>query len=162
MRNLYKYMGMKSVKSIEDRLFAVIQKIMNESIEASYIFQYDYFNKLKNISNKLIAVLDDGDYIDNAKVIRDLDTLIYKYEIFTIIPNLVNKHIVSIHSDQNSFWKFINESFEDCLNYDISMNIPYIILPYCESFCTNSVYILSYCNKIVELTIDEYKLICTD
>ena len=50
MRNLYKYMGMKSVKSIEDRLFAVIQKIMNESIEASYIFQYDYFNKLKNIS----------------------------------------------------------------------------------------------------------------
>lgn len=162
MRNLYKYMGMKSVKSIEDRLFAVIQKIMNESIEASYISQYDYFNKLKNISNKLIAVLDDGDYIDNAKVIRDLDTLIYKYEIFTIIPNLVNKHIVSIHSDQNSFWKFINESFEDCLNYDISMNIPYIILPYCESFCTNSVYILSYCNKIVELTIDEYKLICTD
>ena len=67
MRNLYKYMGMKSVKSIEDRLFAVIQKIMNESIEASYIFQYDYFNKLTNISNKLIAVLDDGDYIDIGK-----------------------------------------------------------------------------------------------
>ena len=162
MINLYKYMGMKSVKNIEDRLFAVIQKIMNESIEASYISQYDNFNKLKNISNKIIAVLDAGDYIDNAKVIRDLDRLIYKYEIFTMIPNLDNKHIVSIQSDQNSFCEFINKSIVDHLNYDVSINIPYIILPYCESFCANSVYILSYCNKIVELTIDEYKLICTE
>ena len=153
---------MNSVKDLEEKLFNIIQKIMDETIENRFFQKYDYFEKLENISNKLIEVLDDGHYIDNAKVIRDLDSLIAKYEIFNMIPNLANKHIISVQSNQKSFYKFIKKTFGEYPNYKISINIPYIILPYCESFSTDSVYVLSYCNKIVELTMDEYELICTE
>ena len=153
---------MNSVKDLEENLFSIIQKIMDETIENRFLQKYDYFEKLENISNKLIEVLDDGYYIDNAKVIRNLDSLIAKYEIFNVIPNLANKHIISVQSNQQSFYNFINKTFGEYLNCKISINIPYIILPYCESVSTNSVYVLSYCNKLVELTMDEYKLICTE
>ena len=150
------------MKDLEENLFSIIQKIMDETIENRFLQKYDYFEKLENISNKLIEVLDDGYYIDNAKVIRNLDSLIAKYEIFNVIPNLANKHIISVQSNQQSFYNFINKTFGEYLNCKISINIPYIILPYCESVSTNSVYVLSYCNKLVELTMDEYKLICTE
>lgn len=142
----------------KETIFSVITKLMDENIDIVSSDAASYQMLVNDILQMLPKALDDGSYIDNAKVIRQVSHHFEANEILVKIPQLVGKHLVAIHGSscdlQRSFESIISEI--DVLEYN--NNVPHLILPISNDEEV-SIYALTYCDKLVELSIDEFELI---
>ena len=142
----------------KETIFSVITKLMDENIDTVSSDAASYQMLVNDILQMLPKALDDGSYIDNAKVIRQVSYHFEANEILVKIPQLVGKHLIAIHGSscdlQRAFESIISEI--DVLEYN--NNIPHLILPISNDEEV-SIYALTYCDKLVKLSIDEFELI---
>ena len=112
------------------------------------------------ILKDLPKTLDDGAYIDNATVIRRMSTTLEMNEVLVKIPRLIGKHLIAIYSKGTKLKKALSTVVDDIELLDGNNNFPHLVLPTTNGD-SHKLYALTYCDKLVELSIDEYRLINT-
>lgn len=141
-------------------IFPIITKIMDENVDEVTQLESSYQSLANDILKELPKTLDDGAYIDNATVIRRMSNTLEMNEVLVKIPRLIGKHLIAIYSKGTKLKKALSTVVDDIELLDGNNNFPHLVLPTTNGD-SHKLYALTYCDKLVELSIDEYRLINT-
>lgn len=136
----------------------IIAKLMNEEVETTEIAQtydqlYDY------IYIDFPDVLDKGEYIENSTILRRVQNILKKYEIFKIIPELVEKSVSVIMGNSYAIEKqLLSRMLTECEWVKWNNNLPMVIVNAGEKG-KNIIFALTYSDKLVEINVEEFRLI---
>lgn len=146
---------MEIMKS-ENKCLDILSKLMNEEVSDSEV--NDSYDKLYDyVHGDFVSALDNGCYTANSGVIKNLDNILEQYTIFNAIHDLTEKQIIAIRGSlyhiENAL---LSNVLKSCKGIRNNTNVPTIILP---GRGVNRIYALTYMNKLVDINIDEYRLI---
>ena len=141
-------------------IFPIITKLMDENVDEVSELESSYQTLVNEILKELPKTLDEGAYIDNATVIRRMSNTLEMNEVLVKIPSLIGKHLIAIYSKGSKLKKALSTVAEDTDLLEVNNNLPHLVLPAlnCES---HKLYALTYCDKLVEISRDEFRLINT-
>lgn len=141
-------------------IFPIITKLMDENVDEVSQLESSYQSLANEILKDLPKTLDEGAYIDNATVIRRMSNTLEMNEVLVKIPRLIGKHLIAIYSKGTKLKKAVSTVVDDTELLDGNNNFPHLVLPTTNGD-SHKLYALTYCDKLVELSIDEYRLINT-
>lgn len=141
-------------------LFPVITKLMNENITEVSELELSYQSLANDILKNLPKTLDTGAYIDNATVIRRISSTLEMNEVLVKVPRLIGKHLISLYSKGSKLKEVLSAVIDDAELLDLNNNLPHLVLPTIHGE-SRKLYALTYCDKLVELSLDEFRLINT-
>lgn len=141
-------------------LFPIITKLMDENIDEVSELELRYQSLANEILKDLPKTLDDGAYIDNATVIRRMSTTLEMNEVLVKVPRLIGKHLISFYSKGPKLKKALSAVIDDVELLDLNNNFPHLVLPIIDGE-SHKLYALTYCDKLIELSMDEFRLINT-
>lgn len=141
-------------------IFPIITKLMDENVDGVSELESSYQSLANEILKDLPKTLDDGAYIDNATVIRRMSTTLEMNEVLVKIPRLIGKHLISVHSKGAKLKKALSTVIDDAKFLDLNNNLPHLVLPNIDGE-SHKLYALTYCDKLIELSMDEFCLINT-
>ena len=148
------------VEDNKNLLFSVITKLMDENIDEVSELELSYQSLANNILKSLPKTLDNGAYIDNATVIRRISSTLEMNEVLVKVPRLIGKHLISLYSKGSKLKEVLSAVIDDAELIDLNNNLPHLVLPTIHGE-THKIYALTYCDKLVELSLDEFRLINT-
>lgn len=142
----------------QDKILGIIAKLMDErdNNDSDYIRAFDELFEL--VENKLPLQLDKGYYTDNARIIRDVNRILNKNEIFTVIPELAERSLIAIWGQQNNVANEFKAITNNKLGIGYNTNLPLLILPM-QGNMENKIYALTYMDKLINLSFEEYKCV---
>ena len=141
-------------------IFPIITKLMDENVDEISGLESSYQTLANEILKELPKTLDEGAYIDNATVIRRMSNTLEMNEVLAKIPRLIGKHLIAIYSKGPKLKKAMSTVVDDTELLDGNNNFPHLVLPTTNGD-SHKLYALTYCDKLVELSLDEYRLINT-
>ena len=141
-------------------IFPIITKLMDENVDEVSQLESSYQSLANEILKDLPKTLDEGAYIDNATVIRRMSNTLEMNEVLVKIPRLIGKHLIAIYSKGTKLKKVVSTVVDNTELLDGNNNFPHLVLPTTNGD-SHKLYALTYCDKLVELSIDEYRLINT-
>ena len=141
-------------------IFPIITKLMDENVDEVSELESSYQSLANEILKDLPKTLDDGAYIDNATVIRRMSTNLEMNEVLVKIPRLIGKHLISMYSKGTKLKKALSTVIDNAKFLDLNNNLPHLVLPTIGGE-SHKLYALTYCDKLIELSLDEFRLINT-
>ena len=141
-------------------IFPIITKLMDENVDEVSELESSYQSLANEILKDLPKTLDDGAYIDNATVIRRMSTNLEMNEVLVKIPRLLGKHLISMYSKGTKLKKALSTVIDNAKFLDLNNNLPHLVLPTIGGE-SHKLYALTYCDKLIELSLDEFRLINT-
>lgn len=141
-------------------IFPIITKLMDENVDEVSHLESNYQTLANEILKDLPRTLDDGAYIDNATVIRRMSTTLEMNEVLVKIPGLIGKHLISVYSKGTKLKKALSTVIDDAKFLELNNNLPHLVLPSIDGE-SHKLYALTYCDKLIELNLDEFRLINT-
>lgn len=141
-------------------IFPIITKLMDENVAEVSELESSYQSLANEILKDLPKTLDDGAYIDNATVIRRMSATLEMNEVLVKIPRLIGKHLISVYSKGAKLKKALSTVIDDAKFLGLNNNLPHLVLPSIDGE-SHKLYALTYCDKLIELSMDEFRLINT-
>jgi hypothetical protein len=143
-----------------ESIFSVLKKLMDESVEDISTNEIDYQTFANITLAELSKILDDGSYIDNANIIRRCSNTFEKNKLLIKVPELVGKTLFAIFGTNNNSKEILEPIIEGLEHFTFNNNIPHLILPLeNNSLKSEGIYALNYCDKLVPISSDDYKII---
>ncbi len=141
-------------------IFPIITKLMDENVDEISGLESSYQTLANEILKELPKTLDEGAYIDNATVIRRMSNTLEMNEVLAKIPRLIGKHLIAIYSKGTKLKKALSTVVKDTDLLEVNNNFPHLVLPATNDE-PHKLYALTYCDKLVKLSSDEFRLINT-
>ena len=141
-------------------IFPIITKLMDENVDEISVLESNYQSLANEILKELPKTLDNGAYIDNATVIRRISSTLEMNEVLVKVPGLIGKHLISLYSKGSKLKEALSVVIDDVELIDLNNNLPHLVLPTIHGESCR-LYALTYCDKLVELSLDEFRLINT-
>lgn len=142
-----------------DELIKVLAKVMDEepkkeSSETDRCYQC----LLDSINRELPKVLDRGDYIENASIMQGLEKVLEQYEIFSVIPELIEKTAAVVMGKSSAIEELIKEIGVQTVKLSYNTNLPLFFM---NGQQTNleGIYAWTYIDKLIPLSQKEYKIL---
>ena len=103
-------------------VLSIIAKLMDEKEPVISEHRRKFENLYNFIEERLPIVLDEGTYVDNANIIRQVHRILKDKEIFTIIPELANRTMVAIWGRSYSLSKIFKPILSGKLGIELNSN----------------------------------------
>ena len=90
-----------------NEFLSIISKIMDESAISKSPNEHIYDDIYDKIFSQLIIILDEGKYLLNSDLIKEIDFLMNEFEILNKMEFLIGKTLLRISGDTEKIFKFI-------------------------------------------------------
>ena len=135
-----------------DEKLNIISKLMNEEVNP---VPEKYKGIQELVEKELVKILDQGRYTDNATIIRNVNDLLEKSQIFNMIPELAGRSLLGIWGNSKKISKEFKAITKKRLGIEFNTNLPLLLVSQPKKI-KNRVYAITYMNKLIELSYDEY------
>lgn len=135
-----------------DEKLNIISKLMNEEVNP---VPEKYKGIQELVEKELVKILDQGRYTDNATIIRNVNDLLEKSQIFNMIPELAGRSLFGIWGNSKKISKEFKAITKKRLGIEFNTNLPLLLVSQPKKI-KNRVYAITYMNKLIELSYDEY------
>ena len=139
-------------------VLSIIAKLMDEKEPVISEHRRKFENLYNFIEERLPIVLDEGTYVDNANIIRQVHRILKDKEIFTIIPELANRTMVAIWGRSYSLSKIFKPILSGKLGIELNSNLPLIVIQRKDEI-EKQIFALTYMDKLIAISFKEYKYI---
>lgn len=131
----------------------------SENIPSELRKTYDILFEL--IEEKLPGVLDEGNYTDNAGIIRQVNRLLTEKEIFTLIPQIAERTTLAIWGYSDSIDEIFKQITTKELGIHLNTNLPMLLVPM-EEESDIALYAYTYIGKLLPISFDDYQCIARE
>lgn len=133
-------------------LFSIITKLMNEENNNRESLSFSNI-----LYQELLKILDEGSYIDNARILKRIARRLEVFQATKLIPELLMGKICGFMGDSEDIYKYLEFFIPNLEIIQKNTNIPLLLIPH-DSDDLEFVAI-NYCDNKIRLLQEEYFLI---
>lgn len=142
----------------QNRMLDVLSKLMDEQDNSFSELKESYDNLYSVVREKLPKVLDEGEYTDNAGIVRQVNELLLDKKILTVVPELAVRNVIAIWGSAHAVAKLFEQLSTKRLGIELNSNLPLLMIPV-EGYKDDKILAITYMDKLVPLSYDEYRYI---
>lgn len=150
--------GDSKLEKQNKKMLNVISKLMDEQDDTPSELKKVYNVLYSVIEEKLPVALDEGNFTDNASIVRQVNELLDDREIVTVVPEIAERAIIAVWGNEKKIADLFKQLSSKQLGIEADTNLPLLAIP-TDMYDENKIFCITYMDKLISLSYDEYTYI---